>query len=169
MSKPKSAVIAVSFAAAIALLSGTAFCDVSSVKDTTITAEIVPSISITAPDMSARWIINPGIVNTITKDLIVSADADWEVGVKGPNGANMKAVGIGRNYTLHNYLQIAAANVTPFKLPTTNNFFLKQTARCSNKRFPITFQQQGSFEDTIEENGTPLVYSIIVTFTGRLS
>ena len=91
--------LAVAFVTAMAILCGIVLCD--SIKDTTITAEVTPYISITPPDMSAAWSINPSILNTITKDLIVNANADWKVGAKAPNGANMKAVGpSGINYTL---------------------------------------------------------------------
>ncbi|MGA9100084.1 MAG: hypothetical protein WB392_14255 [Methanotrichaceae archaeon] len=160
--------LAVAFVTAMAILCGIVLCD--SIKDTTITAEVSPYISITPPDMSAAWSINPSILNTITKDLIVNANADWKVGAKAPNGANMKAVGpSGTNYTLANNIQISTTNVTPFKpSTTTNNYFLRKTVHKANQHFPITFQQQGSFDDIIEENGTSLDYSTVVTFTGML-
>lgn len=159
--------IAVALVTAMAMLCGIVLCD--SVKETTITAEVSPYISITPPDMSARWSINPNILNTITKDLVVNANADWKVGAKAPNGANMKAIGInGTNYTLKNYMQIASTNVNPFKPSTTNKQILENTTHRANQRFPITFQQQGSFDDVVAENGTSLDYSILVTFTGAL-
>ncbi len=168
MNKPIILGLAVAFVTAMALLCGIVLCD--SIKDTTITAEVIPYISITPPDMTAHWSINPSILNTITKDLIVNANADWKVGAKAPGGANMKAVGpAGTNHTLLNYIQIATTNVTPFKpSTTTNNYFLRKTAHGANQHFPITFQQQGSFDDIIEENDTTLDYSAVVTFTGML-
>lgn len=169
MSKIKALGLAVAFIATTALLSSIVFCE-DSIKDTTITAKVSPSISITPPDAPAAWTINPGILNTYTKNITVNANADWEVGVKGPNGAYMQAIGPdGTNYTLTNYLQIAATNVNPFKpSTTTNNYFLKGTKHGSNQGYPITFQQRGSFDDVVEYNGTPLGYSIVVTFTGKL-
>ncbi|MFB3766022.1 MAG: hypothetical protein ACE14P_12355 [Methanotrichaceae archaeon] len=157
--------LAVAFVTAMASLCSIVLCD--SIKDTAITAEVIPYISIAPPDMSARWSINPSILNTITKDLIVNANADWKVGAKAPNGAYMKVAGTNR--TLLNYMQIATTNVTPFKpSTTTNNYFLRKTTHGANQHFPITFQQQGSFDDVIEENDTSLDYSILVTFTGML-
>lgn len=167
MNKPMLIDLAVAFFTAMALLCGIVFCD--SIKDTTITAEVSPYISITPPDMTAQWTINPSILNTITKDLIVNANADWKIGAKAPSGAYMKAAGPSSNHTLLNNIQIATANVTPFKpSATTNNYFLKKSTHGANQHFPITFQQQGSFDDIIEDNGTPLDYSIVVTFTGML-
>lgn len=170
MSKPTILGLAVALVTAIAMLSGIVLCEVTSIRDTAITAEVTPYISITPPDMSARWIINPSILNAITKDLIVNANADWKVGAKAPNGANMKATGTnGINHTLVNYMQISTTNVSPFKpSTTTNNYFLRKTIHGSNLRFPITFHQQGSFDDIIQENDTPLDYSVVVTFTGML-
>ncbi len=160
--------LAVALVTAMAMLCSIVLCD--SIRDTTITASVSPYISITPPDMSARWSLNPSIANTVTKDLRVNANADWKVGAKAPNGANMKAVGInGTNYTLLNNIQIATTDVPPFKpSASTNNYFLRKATPGANQRFPITFQQQGSFDDIIAENGTSLDYSIIVTFTGAL-
>jgi len=168
MKEQKLLNIAVALITAMALLCGMVLCD--SVKETTITASVSPYISITPPEMSSTWSIDPINVNTITKNLIVDANTDWEVGVKAPNGAYMKAVGpTGANYTLSNYIQISTTDVRPFKpSATTNNYFLKNTTRGANQKFPITFQQQGSLDDVVEENGTSLAYSIVVTFTGKL-
>lgn len=170
MSKPTILGLAVAFVTAMAMLSGIVLCDVSSIKDTSITAGVIPYISITPPDMSTHWSINPSILNTITKDLIVNANADWKLAAKSPNGANMKATDAnGINHTLKNYIQIATTNVSAFKPSnTTNNYFLHKTTHGSSQHIPITFQQQGSFDDIIEENDTPLDYSVMITFTGML-
>lgn len=170
MIKPTILSLAAALVTAMVMLSGIVLCDTSSIRDTAITAEVTPYISITPPDMSAHWSINPSILNTITKDLIVNANADWKVGAKAPNGANMKATGTnGINHTLLNYMQISTTNLSAFKpSTTTNNYFLHKTTHGSNQHFPITFHQQGSFDDIIEENDTPLDYSAVVTFTGML-
>ncbi len=165
MYEQKALGLAIAFVTAIVLLSSIVFCE-----DTSVTAKVIPAISITPPEGASSWNINPAIMNTYTKNLIVNANADWEVGVKSINATYMQAKGAsGKDYKLLNSMYISTTNITPFKLSSsTNNYFLKGTKHGSNQIFPITFQQQGSFDDIVEENDTPIAYSIVVTFTGKL-
>lgn len=147
---------------AIVILSGTVLGEYTS-----LTAKVNPAISITPPEGISSWTLNPAIVNTQNKSLIVNANAPWKVSVKSQNGSNMQAMGSNGTRSLKNPIMLIVPGATqaPSK---TSKILLEGTTLGANQNFPVTFQQQGSFDDVVTENGVPLMYSIVVTFTGGL-
>ncbi len=162
----KASGLAIAFVTAIAVLSCTVFGE-----ETSLTAKVTPAISITPPEGIVSWAINPAIINTYMKPLIVNTNADWKITVKGQNGGYMQATSSnGTIYKLHNQIAIAAPGIIPVKPSTTSKTLLEGTTHGANQNYPITFQQQGSFDDITNENSTmPLTYSTVVTFTGSLA
>ncbi len=163
MYKQKASDMAITFIAAIVILSGTVLGEYTS-----LTAKVNPAISITPPEGISSWTLNPGIANTYAKSLIVNANAPWKVSVKSQNGSYMQAMGSNGTRSLEKPMELIVQGATPLKPTSTSKTLLEGTTIGANQNFPVTFQQQGSFNDIVNENGMPLMYSIVVTFTGSL-
>lgn len=154
---------AIAFLAIIVIMSGAVLGEYTS-----LTAKVIPAISIIPPEGISSWNINPAIINSQTKSLIVNANADWKVSVKSQNGSYMQARGSNGTYPLENPIMLVVPGKEPLKPTTTSKTLLEGTTPIANQNYPVTFQQQGSFKDFADDNGTPLLYSIVITFTGSL-
>lgn len=159
----KRKAMAIALVATIVILSGTVLGEYTS-----LTAKVNPGISITPPEGLSSWTLNPAIVNTHIKSLIVNANAPWKVSVKSQNGSYMQARGSNDTYSLEKPIELVVPGATPLKPTSTSKTLLEGTTPGANQNFPVTFQQQGSFNDDVSENSTPLMYSIVITFTGSL-
>ncbi len=80
----------------------------------------------------------------------------------------MQAQGSNYTYHLENPIMLVVSGKDPVKPTTTSKTLLEGTIPIANQNYPVTFQQQGSYKDFADDNGTPLMYSIVITFTGSL-